>query len=267
MNNYSELLLRDEWRTKRLEIFNRDKFTCKNCNNSKIIDNSKSVTLKGHINEESNICFEYSNKITTHFNIPDDIKQLIGNKKFAIQLIIKQLKPIVVTEIIGFSLYNPIIDELSKIQADWEFLNSILNDKSFSVNNFYPSFPCLINKIGIQNFTKLIEDKSKGYILLNKIKVEWIYLFGLQVHHTYYQEGKMPWEYEEPSLITYCKLCHAEVHEKTEIPFLSSSGIKLENIKQCNTCHGTGFRPEYSYYKDGICFDCDGIGYLKGIIL
>lgn len=30
----------------------------------------------------------------------------------------------------------------------------------------------------------------------------------LNVHHAYYEKGKMPWEYPEDSLITWCEECH-----------------------------------------------------------
>lgn len=31
----------------------------------------------------------------------------------------------------------------------------------------------------------------------------------LHVHHCYYERGKLPWVYEEQSLITLCKDCHS----------------------------------------------------------
>jgi 5-methylcytosine-specific restriction endonuclease McrA len=37
---------------------------------------------------------------------------------------------------------------------------------------------------------------------------------GLQVHHRYYDEGKMAWEYPDLALITLCKKCHEAEHEK-----------------------------------------------------
>src|SRR5690606_29637791 len=33
----------------------------------------------------------------------------------------------------------------------------------------------------------------------------------LHVHHMYYLKGRMPWEYEDDSLITLCEHCHANV--------------------------------------------------------
>jgi hypothetical protein len=37
----------------------------------------------------------------------------------------------------------------------------------------------------------------------------------LNVHHAYYESGKMPWEYEEGMLVTWCDKCHKARHEDT----------------------------------------------------
>jgi 5-methylcytosine-specific restriction endonuclease McrA len=34
----------------------------------------------------------------------------------------------------------------------------------------------------------------------------------LNVHHTYYYPGKLPWEYPDKALITLCDLCHQWEH-------------------------------------------------------
>lgn len=34
----------------------------------------------------------------------------------------------------------------------------------------------------------------------------------LHVHHSYYEYGKKPWEYEDESLITLCNYCHEQEH-------------------------------------------------------
>jgi len=33
----------------------------------------------------------------------------------------------------------------------------------------------------------------------------------LHVHHLYYEKGKMPWEYPDDALVTYCEDCHERV--------------------------------------------------------
>ena len=34
----------------------------------------------------------------------------------------------------------------------------------------------------------------------------------LNVHHTYYEKGKKPWEYPDVTLITWCENCHKDRH-------------------------------------------------------
>lgn len=34
----------------------------------------------------------------------------------------------------------------------------------------------------------------------------------LNVHHTYYEKDKEPWEYPNKSLVTYCQTCHNTFH-------------------------------------------------------
>lgn len=39
----------------------------------------------------------------------------------------------------------------------------------------------------------------------------------LQVHHTYYVEGRKPWEYPNRSLLTLCRDCHYAFHCEHEV--------------------------------------------------
>jgi 5-methylcytosine-specific restriction endonuclease McrA len=40
----------------------------------------------------------------------------------------------------------------------------------------------------------------------------------LEVHHTYYLSGKMPWEVPDECLITLCRICHRKEHKDKIIP-------------------------------------------------
>ncbi len=86
----------------------------------------------------------------------------------------------------------------------------------------------------------------------------------LQVHHKYYILDKLPWDYPEESLITLCINCHQKIHDNSSIPIFSDDTLtnQLENTK-CRTCNGSGYRPEYHYYMNGICFDCGGSRYIE----
>ena len=34
----------------------------------------------------------------------------------------------------------------------------------------------------------------------------------LQVHHRYYEEGLLPWDYPDAALVTLCEDCHKRLH-------------------------------------------------------
>lgn len=46
---------------------------------------------------------------------------------------------------------------------------------------------------------------------------------NLVVHHKYYIDGRMAWEYPNGALITLCKSCHDIEHSVKAIPVVSSS--------------------------------------------
>jgi len=39
----------------------------------------------------------------------------------------------------------------------------------------------------------------------------------LQVHHQYYEDNKLPWEYPDDCLVTLCETCHGLLHEKNDM--------------------------------------------------
>lgn len=54
---------------------------------------------------------------------------------------------------------------------------------------------------------------------------------SLNIHHTYYENGKLPWEYESESLVTLCEHCHyelksLEITDIEDIKILKSTGWK-----------------------------------------
>jgi hypothetical protein len=106
-----------------------------------------------------------------------------------------------------------------------------------------------------------IHEELQNIIKINVNSVhqlfKWKYLRNLNVHHTYYQSGKKPWEYPDESLITLCNPCHRKTHEEEEINFLDKNGNKVK-LYPCKKCMGTGFIQQYWYYKEGICFQCNG---------
>ena len=52
----------------------------------------------------------------------------------------------------------------------------------------------------------------------------------LQVHHTYYISGALPWEYPIKDLLTLCKECHHDFHLHHEIEVRQKQEKKIVRI-------------------------------------
>lgn len=82
----------------------------------------------------------------------------------------------------------------------------------------------------------------------------------LNIHHKYYVENKLAWEYNNEVLITLCDSCHKIEHEKAATSVFDENGKYLYSPEKCDRCFGSGYLPVYKYYKNGICFKCGGNG-------
>jgi hypothetical protein len=82
----------------------------------------------------------------------------------------------------------------------------------------------------------------------------------LNVHHKYYLNGKLAWEYKNEALISLCANCHQKEHKNNEIFVYAINGETLGKVEICNRCNGSGVLKEYNYYKGGVCFQCFGTG-------
>jgi len=55
----------------------------------------------------------------------------------------------------------------------------------------------------------------------------------LEVHHTYYLSGKMPWEVPDDCLITLCHICHEKEHKGRDIStFMRNKPPKQKEVKK-----------------------------------
>ncbi len=92
---------------------------------------------------------------------------------------------------------------------------------------------------------------------------------SLHVHHKLYVLDRFPWDYPTYELITLCHICHTKEHEMVNIPVFKTEHHKRKGesskVCACWKCGGDGYLPEFSYHDNGVCYACDGIGFLKSI--
>jgi hypothetical protein len=82
----------------------------------------------------------------------------------------------------------------------------------------------------------------------------------VQVHHTYYVRGWLPWDYPDEALATLCLACHRALHEKQSVFTYDLINGKLVRVNcwACIRCLGAGFFPQYMHIEEGVCFRCRG---------
>ncbi len=73
--------------------------------------------------------------------------------------------------------------------------------------------------------------QKTGITLEMDFGLDWLQLPIMQVHHKRYIEGKEYWDYDDSDLITLCKDCHSNLHEKIEIPVYDNNGQILHKKK------------------------------------
>jgi len=85
----------------------------------------------------------------------------------------------------------------------------------------------------------------------------------LQIHHKLYYLTNLPWEYQRKEVVTLCARCHKAEHESKAIYVYDDQTMKKKvELTCCSKCGGTGYIPEYDYFKNGVCFSCGGQGML-----
>lgn len=82
----------------------------------------------------------------------------------------------------------------------------------------------------------------------------------LNIHHKYYITGKYAWEYNDEALITLCRKCHQYEHQNNEIFVYNDSMALQYKAEICNKCSGSGYLPQFYYFENGTCFNCNGHG-------
>ena len=237
LSKYAKLLDSEEWREKRELIIARDKNKCQKCANKSYLFNNK-ITVK------LAICYINNKGVFLEFYDSQNIKrffQKVNNLNIELE---------------NKNLYFVHGDETGNIFTVFEILKNEFKESFFQELNQTLK---LIGTRPIYNEEKIL----KKYF--SKLKIKWYYTKFLNVHHTYYQTNKKPWEYDNESLITVCRPCHEKIHQEEVIYFHDEYGKKIELIG-CDRCFGTGVLPQYHYVENGVCFKCFGNRFVKMLL-
>ena len=283
---YNELLNQKEWWSKCNEILGRDHYTCKDCGclgfhngySYAVIDDMDAIdnifgSWKIDGKSISQFCANLSDYDLEHF---DGVKlknlETVGEADSYLlhfRLFDKDSKYFR-GQPRGFSYGNFISDvACDKISIDALHLYSVVKHESLNFDgNWLYAFKfekVLANKIYLLiNYSyeqNIISVNYGDTLLVISIYSRNETIFkGLNIHHTYYIEGKKPWEYEDEALETLCEDCHKKRHEKAPIPIYRGDMSILGLTSICPRCGGSGYLPQYSHVEHGICFKCGGEG-------
>ena len=235
LSRYEELLQREEWKQKRTIIIERDNLECQRCCNSKYIAIKEFKVYKLDKNESFEIQIKRNgvmSKVNSEFKWKPSNDNVVGFcilTKFNSLVAVFELKDVVATE----RGLKKAINEAGK------FALGLLSNES--------------NENPIQKF------------LISKVnEMDWKFVKNLNVHHTFYQRGKMPWDYSNESLMTLCNQCHALLHQE-EVYLYNHDGNKII-LTICEKCQGTGYLPEYNYWDNGVCYSCMGSRFTENML-
>jgi hypothetical protein len=224
--NYSDQLLTEDWSLIRMKVLERDGYCCQNCGNKKYLNdpelNSGLISKKGSI-------FSFVKELNIHVFGSESLRCKIRN-----ELNQKLTEPSLLFFTINEEKWIEII--ASRELSPQEILNYLDSTKTTVLD----SLPESVDFNG--DWTNF----------------KWSFVIGLHIHHSYYQIGKLAWEYPVESLTTLCWKCHELLHKSSEIEVRDEEGSFLENRMACIRCHGAGWFPDYKHVEQGVCFRCRG---------
>jgi|GEM_PF-6536548 len=229
---YKQLLKSIDWKLFRLKILHRDGFKCQNCLNESLIVEKKLKFYQlslfyepFHVNPNLTKLSEVEYTI---WKSPDVVSSSIKNNLSVgdyLKLTSLQNRKVLVARYC----------DLNNNEVDFGIV-SISNNYNIDLNN----------PISLTSNANLLE---------------WHFILGLNIHHKYYQDELMPWEYPHDSVQTLCNSCHESLHKSYKVPYKDKLGVVKEELTPCKRCTGCGIFPEYYYINDGICFRCSGAKY------
>jgi 5-methylcytosine-specific restriction endonuclease McrA len=224
MMSYKELLEDELWLLKRKEILSRDKNCCQNCQNEQVLEG----TSRGLV---VNIKL-LDNHVLAIFNASD-----------------KRFRPHTPKYLLEYSDNDGCLRKTNIYLFEW--LNNEILDSLKGVPIYYSLEPSNDGDLKLAIRAILKDNSESSYLHIN----------NLHVHHKYYQEGKLPWEYPDSALVTLCWKCHENLHQNESVPYLNKEGKQTKILTPCFRCYGAGYFPEFYHVQNGICFRCEGAKY------
>ncbi|MDM1543653.1 hypothetical protein OBK16_10345 [Empedobacter falsenii] len=257
MSTYQELLDDPRWKEKRKEILERDNHTCQRCGyHSKyklgyFCDNIKMIhpNFKNDIQEFNKYNIYKNTALNALIKVDEEVLNL---EKVTVENITLFI-PYLFKDINSLPFNGSTIDKY-----DSTFYNANSNaklellTKLRKIDLLKTLSPSLTNNIEFSlDFENIKYVKKQNF---------WRYKV-LHIHHKCYVDKVEIWDQPNVDYITLCETCHESVHQHQQIPYYDTSRSMIINYKGfCKKCSGTGYLSVYKYFKNGICFDCNGTG-------
>lgn len=241
--SYQEQLESKEWKLRRKEILDRDGHFCLLCGRGKCkrvkfdyhtfylgIDNSKPIISSSEFSIVE--CGESFKDVIKKYNL----KRLKGGA-------LPSSNQVIVMSSEGFFFYTVWTKDEDYLKIRNEAYSAkVICDDGYVANILYR------------------EEEELDNIQLDRVYVQDEELV-LAVHHKRYIVGKNAWEYDDEDLVTLCQDCHSKVHEFLPVQAYveeEDGRLIVMNYTPCYRCNGSGYLPQYSHVKNGICFRCEG---------
>lgn len=276
MPTYEQLLSYPEWLLLREVIAKRDGYKCLRCSTG-----AKRTVYYPWLSDETllrsysiSVKIKNSEQVQTHNYLKRDnhfIEIRVNPNKIKIIGTEIEYNQVPINYPINFILLNPKTTNFCTLLLDKlkskKYSEEELEDQFGRMENYLRIHDIFITGKFSFNSNEQLQSKQISIIdedqIIQQFEIDYVIPKidnGLNIHHKLYRLNTLPWDYYEGDLITLCSECHQKEHERNEIPVYDEHGQKV-NLEKCLKCSGVGYIPKFSFYRDGICFDCWGVGY------
>jgi len=250
--SYEDLLNTSEWKEKRKKILKRDNNECQRCG----VNHKNDFRTRGILISHADLKKKYSFSFIKNPNFNIGLILLVNNKEDF--LIFKT--PLKESDIKPENDYYFTINFADKNKIKYPYSGT--NKENKKRNIFLEGSKN--KKIKVKNIIdQCIIDKEGYYFIKKEQEKEYVkdsYL--LHVHHKCYRQNKKIWEQEDHEYITLCNICHLIIHNNQKIPFYDNNGNKFKDLTPCSRCGGRRIIECYKHVQNGICFKCNGAGFI-----